>query len=55
MEVSAADFYAAVRDSGKGDYSGEVIAIGVSADNKDLTADGGVGLVSQAMRITIDK
>ena len=55
IEVSAADFYAAVRDSGKGDYSGTVIAIGVSADNKDLTADGGVGLVSQAMSIMIDK
>ena len=55
VEVSAADFYAAVQDSGKGDYSGEVIAIGVSATNKDLTAKGGVGLVSQATSITIDK
>ena len=55
IEVSAADFYAAVRDSGKGDYSGNVIAIGVSAEDDDLTASGGVGLVSQAMEITIDK
>ena len=60
VEVSAADFYAAVQDSGKGDYGtttnpGRVIAIGVSVDNAKLTADGGVGLVSQAAPITIDK
>ena len=55
VEVSAADFYAAVQDSGKGNYSGNVIAIGVSATNKDLTAKGGVGLVSQATSIMIDK
>ena len=55
VEVSAADVYAALRDSGKGDYTGNVIAIGVSATDDDLTADGGVGLVSQAMSINIDK
>ena len=55
VEVSAADFYAAVQDSGKGDYTGGVIAIGVSVEDDDLPTSGGVGLVSQAMSITIDK
>ena len=50
--VSAAEFYAAVQDSGKGEYGGgmtprHIIAIGVSPT--------GVGLVSRVAPIKIDK
>ena len=57
VTVSAADFYAAVQDSGKGAYMNQVIAVGVSAadDDDDLPAPGGVGLVSQSETVTITK
>ena len=55
VTISAADLYAAVHDSGKGAYSGNIIAIGVSATDKDLPTLGGVGLVSQGDLVKITK
>ena len=64
MEVSAADFYAAVQDSGKGTYTGgENHRLNrdrhrrvTSKTDTDLTTPGGVGLVSQPdVPLTIEK
>ena len=61
VTVTAADLYAALRDSGKGMITiGSIIAIGVSttakaADRVDLPTVGGVGLVSQPFMVTIEK
>ena len=53
--VNAADLYAAVQDSGKGTYTGSIVAIGVSVTADDLPTMGGVGLVSQAEMIEVEK
>ena len=56
VTVSAADLYAALQDSGKGNYGGRIIAIGVGVeDKKNTTTPAGVGLVSQAFKVMIEK